>query len=129
MISTSIAVGLLVAAFQARPAGTAGLPPPGSPGPWDRDVVAYCAGADNKVITFFGTGDPAGHEGGRPRGSLWTATSEDGQSWRLAKSPPVMGGDPGAVATKGGGWVIVITGEPRPGTPSARPRRPVPPAL
>ncbi|KPK49109.1 MAG: hypothetical protein AMK72_05325 [Planctomycetes bacterium SM23_25] len=82
------------------------------------------AQSDGKVITFFGTGDPVAREGGRPRGSLWMATSEDGQSWRLAESPAVMGGDPGAVATRDGGWVIVITGEPRPGTPSARPRQP-----
>jgi len=52
------------------------------------------------------------------------ATSADGQSWQLVSSPGVSGGDPGAVPTREGGWLIVITGEPRAGTPSARLRRP-----
>ena len=82
------------------------------------------AQSDGKVITFYGTGDPGVPAPGGRRGSLWVATSEDGQSWRLASSPAISGGDPGAVATRDGGLVVVITGGPRPGTPSARPRRP-----
>ena len=41
------------------------------------------------------------------------ATSEDGAAWKLTDAPNIRGGDPGAVATKDGGLIVVITGEPR----------------
>jgi DNA-binding beta-propeller fold protein YncE len=40
------------------------------------------------------------------------ATSADGTTWQLAAAPPIGGGDPGAVRTRDGGWVVVITSEP-----------------
>jgi hypothetical protein len=83
------------------------------------------AQSDGKVITFYGTGDPAPVAPGQPRSSVWISSSADGQTWTLEKGPAVMGGDPGAVRTKDSGLLIVITGEPRPGTPSAN-RRPQP---
>lgn len=77
------------------------------------------AQSDGKLITFFGTGNPGEFGIGQPRSSVWISTSEDGQHWERPQSLPIMGGDPGAVATSDGGWIIVITGGPRPGTPSA----------
>jgi len=81
------------------------------------------AQSDGTVITFFGTGD-AGSPGapgpGQPRGGVWMAGSRDGQTWRLLESPPIPGADPGAVKTSDGGWVVVATGPPRPGTSGAR---------
>jgi hypothetical protein len=72
------------------------------------------AQSDGKLITFYGTGDgmPTGGPGGQPRGSLWMATSADGQNWKLADNPPISGGDPGAVTTRDGGLLVVITGPP-----------------
>lgn len=83
------------------------------------------AQSDGKVITFYGTGVPLGFTPtlGQRGGNLWMATSSDGQAWQLVKSPLVMGADPGAVTLKDGGLLIVMTGEPRPGTASAN-RRP-----
>lgn len=84
------------------------------------------AQSDGRRITFYGTGEGANTGAGRPRGNLWMATSADGQDWQLVNSPLVFGGDPGAVTTREGGLVIVITGEPRPGTPGGGMRRPPP---
>ncbi|MDQ7778711.1 MAG: hypothetical protein RDV41_03245 [Planctomycetota bacterium] len=95
------------------------------------------AQSDGKTITFYGTGEGlvvggSGLEPGsgeraprdrQPRGSLWMATSEDGARWQLVESPSIGGGDPGAVTARDGGLVVVITGEPRLGTPSAKQRR------
>ena len=61
------------------------------------------AQSDGEQIRFFGTGGPG----------VWTATSADGQAWRLDRSLPVPGADPGAVAIKNGGWLVVATGPPR----------------
>ncbi len=60
------------------------------------------AQSDGKTITFFGTG----------RG-VFTATSPDGAKWEAARHFAVQGADPGAVAAKDGGWIIVATGPPR----------------
>jgi hypothetical protein len=76
-------------------------------------------------ITFFGTGAPGGPGAGAPRGGVWMATSTDGQNWKLIEAPAIPGADPGAVATRDGGWAVVATGPPRPGTPSSRRRRPL----
>lgn len=70
-----------------------------------------CAQSDGEKITFFGTGM-----------GLWTATSEDGASWKHGATLTVRGADPGVVTTTDGGLVIVATGPPRPGTPSERRR-------
>jgi hypothetical protein len=75
------------------------------------------AQSDGKQITFFGTAEDA-------RSSLWMATSENGQDWKLIESPVVKGADPAAVRTRDGGLVVIGTGPPRPGTPSANRRPP-----
>lgn len=75
------------------------------------------AQSDGKQITFFGTADDA-------RSSLWMATSENGQDWKLIDSPMLKGADPGAVRTRDGGLIVIGTGPPRPGTPSANRRPP-----
>jgi hypothetical protein len=74
------------------------------------------AQSDGKQITFFGTADD-------PRSSLWMATSNDGHEWKIIESPILKGADPGAVRTEDGGLIVIGTGPPRPGTPSAN-RRP-----
>jgi hypothetical protein len=82
------------------------------------------AQSDGKLITFFGSGDADRRrepEAAPP--GLWMATSEDGQSWRLMEAPLLPGADPGAVATRDGGWIVTATGPPRPGPPGARQRR------
>jgi len=63
------------------------------------------AQSDGKLITFYGTGE------GTSSG-LWMATSADGQNWKLVASPPIRGGDPGAVTTRDGGLLVVITSQP-----------------
>jgi xylan 1,4-beta-xylosidase len=74
------------------------------------------AQSDSRVITFFGTGDPGATtvaRDGQPSGGVWMAVSNDGQTWKLAAAPPLPVADPGAVATRDGGWIIVGTGPPR----------------
>ncbi|MCX6011991.1 MAG: hypothetical protein NTV30_00975 [Chloroflexi bacterium] len=70
-----------------------------------------CAQSDGKEITFWGTSQ---------NGGLWLANSTDGKSWKLLESALILGVDPGAVASQKGGWIVVVTGPPRPGTPSAQ---------
>jgi hypothetical protein len=69
------------------------------------------AQSGRKIITFWGTAQ---------NGMLWLANSTDGKAWTLLDIPAVYGMDPGAVASLKGGWIIVATGPPRPGTPSAQ---------
>ena len=76
------------------------------------------AQSDGRVITFFGTGNPSPGQ----RGGLWMATSTDGMKWQLVQAPQIGGGDPGAVATKDGGWIVLITGAPRNVTPMGQPQ-------
>ncbi|PHX84583.1 MAG: hypothetical protein CK538_11255 [Opitutia bacterium] len=74
------------------------------------------AESDGKLITFYGTGEgmnSGASAGGRPRGGFWMATSADGKSWKQIANPPIGGGDPGAVKTRDGGLLVVITGESR----------------
>lgn len=103
--------------------------------------------SDGRTITFFGTGEPdtagprlpsaigAQPPAGAPRpvtpaarrgGGIWTATSRDGDSFQPSIAPIIPGADPGAVAARDGGWIIVVTGPPRDATPSAA--RSAPPA-
>lgn len=79
------------------------------------------AQSDGKLITFCGTGEGfnAG-SGDRPGGAFWMATSEDGQAWELVANPPIGGGDPGAVKTRDGGMLVVVSGKPRPQTSGRR---------
>lgn len=37
----------------------------------------------------------------------------EGQKWNLVANPLISGGDPGAVKTRDGGLLVVITGESR----------------
>jgi len=88
------------------------------------------AQSDGQVITFCGTGQPGGPvppDRGQPRGGVWLATSTDGQTWKLLEAPAIPGADPGLVAMRDGGWIVVVTGPPRPGTPSERSFRDRPP--
>lgn len=71
------------------------------------------AESDGERIWFFGTGHGFG-----------ILTSEDGATWQAENAPEIRGGDPGAVTTRDGGLIVVITGPPRAGTPSDRQRGP-----
>ena len=71
--------------------------------------------SDGTGLAFFGTG----------RGT-WPLRSQDGASWRPDDAAfRIPGADPGAVRLCDGGWLLVVTGPPRPGTPSAA-RKPRP---
>jgi hypothetical protein len=60
---------------------------------------------------------------------MWFAGSTDGQAWKLLDVARIPGADPGVVKTNEGGWIVISTGPPRPGTPSAqRQRAGAPPA-
>jgi hypothetical protein len=79
------------------------------------------AQSDGKVITFWGTAQKTNTPTSvdtQPSGGVWLANSTDGKVWKLLESPLIFGADPGAVATITGGWIVVATGPPRPGTPS-----------
>lgn len=66
--------------------------------------------SDGGRLVFFGTG-----------GGPWPFTSVDGTAWEVAANAlRVPGADPGAVRLRDGSWLLVVTGPPRPGTPSAR---------
>ena len=82
------------------------------------------AQSDGKLITFLGTAERGPGKPGQPRGGVWTGTSADGNTWELLKLLDVPGADPGAVATRDGGWIVAVTGPPRPGTPTAQQRPP-----
>jgi hypothetical protein len=63
---------------------------------------------DGKLL-FFGTGP-----------GPWPVASRDGARWSTVSNPvSVPGADPGAVKLKDGGWLLIVTGPPRAGTPSA----------
>lgn len=72
--------------------------------------------SDGRTMRFYGTGD----------GGLWTASSADGARWSGAERLVVPGADPGVVEMPDGSRLVLVTGPPRPGTPSAS-RTPVPP--
>lgn len=67
-------------------------------------------------LVFFGTGP-----------GPWPLTSPDGLAWNPGLAlGPIPGADPGAVKLKDGAWLLVVTGAPRPGTPSALRKQPTP---
>jgi hypothetical protein len=68
-----------------------------------------CAQSDGQIITFYGTGD-----------GVWTASSEDGASWKPGSTLGIRGADPGMIALPDGSLVLVGTTAPRPGTRSDR---------
>ena len=71
--------------------------------------------SDGAGLAFFVTG----------RGT-WPLRSQDGAAWRADENAfRIPGADPGAVRLRDGSWLIVVTGPPRPGTPSAE-RKPRP---
>jgi hypothetical protein len=73
------------------------------------------AQSDGATITFYGTADG-------PRGK-WVATSTNGAAWTLdERAGRSAGADPGAVTLRDGGLLVIGTGPPRPGTPSAERR-------
>jgi hypothetical protein len=61
------------------------------------------------AIRFYGTSD---------RG-LWTALSADGAAWSAPGFIALQGADPGVVENGDGSRLLLVTGPPRPGTPSA----------
>lgn len=67
------------------------------------------AQSDGDAITFYGTGH-----------GLGILTSPDGAVWTRVPAPPIRGGDPGAISTRDGGLIAVITGEPRRSPPGER---------
>jgi len=70
---------------------------------------------DGKLV-FIGTGSL----GGPRQGGIWMAESSEGRSWKPLEGPVLRGADPAAVKTRDGGWILIVTGEPREGTASAR---------
>lgn len=83
-----------------------------------------CAISDGKEITFLGTASQAMPKPGQPRrGGIWMGTSTNGSTWQLGNFLNLRGADLGAVPGKDGGWIVVVTGPPRSGTPSALQRR------
>jgi hypothetical protein len=81
------------------------------------------AQSDGSLITFFGTATHDPGRAGEPRGGVWVGTSADGSTWRLLRLLDLQGADPGTVATRDNGWIIAVTGPPRPGTATARQRQ------
>ena len=79
--------------------------------------------SDGKQITFFGTAGHGAGKPGQPRGGVWTSISTNGSTWQPPKVLNVPGADPGAVAHRDGGWIVVVTGPPRPGTATQRQRQ------
>jgi hypothetical protein len=70
--------------------------------------------SDGTQLIFFGTGP-----------GPWPITSKDGVAWQPSGTAMrIPGADPGAVSLADGRWLLVVTGPPRPGTPSARNRPP-----
>lgn len=68
--------------------------------------------SDGRKIVFFGTGP-----------GPWPVTSTDGITWESASaSIHVPGADPGAIMLPDGSWLMIVTGPPRVGTPSAMER-------
>ncbi len=81
--------------------------------PTERDRWLGNLLSDAGKLVFFGTGP-----------GPWPVTSEDGVNWEMAKGfPRVPGADPGVVKLRNGGWLLLATSEPRPGTPSALSRQ------
>ena len=73
------------------------------------------AQTDGREINFYGTGVDG----------VWTALSADGQTWSSLKTlTGLRAADPGAVTLADGSLLIIGTGPPRPGTPSALRRAP-----
>lgn len=83
--------------------------------------------SDGKRMTFFGTASHGRPKPGQARGGVWTSTSTNGSHWESPKVLEVPGADPGAVAHRDGGWIVVATGPPRPGTATQRQRQQPPP--
>jgi hypothetical protein len=68
--------------------------------------------SNGNELVFFGTGP-----------GPWPVVSDDGKSWSVgAPAARIPGADPGAVQLRTGGWLLLVTGPPRPGTPSDRQR-------
>lgn len=69
--------------------------------------------SDGNRLAFFGTG-----------AGPWPVVSKDGTRWEVDGSAVrIPGADPGAVRLKDGGWLLLVTSPPRPGTASERNRR------
>ncbi len=76
------------------------------------------------ALRFYGT-DDSSRPGDNDARKIWTAVSTDGSVWKLEPGIALDGVDPGVALAKEGDRILIATGPPRPGTPSAR--RPKPP--
>ncbi|MBI5693317.1 MAG: hypothetical protein HZC55_24830 [Verrucomicrobia bacterium] len=84
--------------------------------PTPRDRWLGNVQSDDGRLVFFGTGP-----------GPWPRVSADGVAWTTSEAPVrVPGADPGAVKLRDGSWLLLVTGPPRPGTPSALRRGPLP---
>lgn len=87
-----------------------------------------CVSVEGNALRFYGTDDGA-RPGDKNSPRIWSAVSSDGATWKLDGGIAVEGVDAGVALTKDGDRIVIATGPPRPGTPSARrPRPPLPPA-
>ena len=69
--------------------------------------------SDDGKLVFFGSGP-----------GPWPIASADGKEWAAVRGlPSVLGADPGAVKLKDGSWLVLVTSQPRAGTPSATRRK------
>jgi hypothetical protein len=74
--------------------------------------------SDGECLVFFGTGP-----------GQWPFFSRNGLNWESDSAEVrIHGADPGAVKLRDGSWPLLVTGPPRPGTPSAAQRQPQLPA-
>jgi hypothetical protein len=85
---------------------------------WLGNVVS-----DGSRLVFFGTDDDAplitGQSG---RGGVWQAISSDGATWRETRTlAGITGADPGAVATRDGSWLLLVTTPPTRHDPAPHP--------
>ena len=68
---------------------------------------------DGEGLKFYGSG----------RGGVWSASSRDGSNWTADDGQRAQGGDPTVWETKGGAYIMVVTGDLRADAPMDPPWR------
>lgn len=71
--------------------------------PGDRRWLG-CVVPTKEGLRFYGSGQDG----------IWSAVSRDGSTWQPEDGSRAMGGDPGVVETRGGRYLMIVTGGPRP---------------